>query len=305
VEQNISIFESNNPGQDKDIFVHGLSNEINKIIKINKGLFATAKILSWKPSKLKETAYGRAPISIRDLKRLLELAGKDGAKMMKSIEQKEATISCRKSSTKIMPPKEITPDLAYIIGIILGDGHLSNNKCNIEGNWSTSVFFDNQAHSVIYQKMFKKAFGVLPKNRLQKPNCFESRVNSKTIHWILRSFFEMTNGKKANKIHAPKIIQNSGTAIKSAFLQGLFDSDGTITKKGDIKFATTSQQMAYEMQKMLYGFGLESSVNKWIKHEKYLPLYVVRIKGKSYQKYFAKLIGFKHPLKKLLLSKFS
>lgn len=294
-------FISNILKEDKNIYVNLIQAETKKAIIELGGIKKASEELNWSYSKTKEIC-SRKPISVHDLKKLMKYA--NNKEITKEILEKATVFSCKKSKTKIIFPKELTKEIAYIAGIILGDGSLSCDKSNKDGNWRLAVFFDNKEHQRIYDKIFYKIFGLKQKHYLKTKNCFESYVNSKVIHWFFRGQFEITNGFKANKIKTPLIIKKSSKNIKTAFLQGLFDSDGTITKSNELRFSTTSKQMAKEAKEMLTNIGINPGINVWIKDQKFLPLYTLRIPKKEHL-LFEKEIGFRHPLKKLLLKKFN
>jgi len=303
--QKISIFSSN-LSNTTDIYVNNLTNEIKEIFNHLGGPKKVSEILTCKYSKSKEWALGRAPISIKELNLLLESCKtRFKSQICARICSKDVFLSCRYSPTKIKMPIVVSPDLAYLTGIILGDGCISMGQKDKKKVWFLGVYFDNKEHQRIFDDLMGNEFLIKVKHAQRKPKCFESYVNSKTLNWFFCNTLGLPHGKKSDRICTPKLIEQSEKETKSAFMQGLFDSDGSITKKGNIRFSTTSRRMAYEMQEMLYGFGIESSISSWLKHKKYLMLYTVGVKGKNGRKYFAKFIGFRHPIKKLLLSKFS
>jgi len=170
-------------------------------------------------------------------------------------------------------------------------------------SWHLSVYFDNKVHQSIYDDIIQNEFNIVPAQYQRKPNCFESCINSKVVHWFFSHYFGIQTGKKYDKISIPQNILNDEN-ILVATIQGLFDSDGTITKNGDIKYATVSKLASEQVAYALNSLGVITNANVWIKDKKYLPLYMVSVASKS-KKLYAKRIGFRHPLKKVLLEKFT
>ncbi|MBI2597635.1 MAG: LAGLIDADG family homing endonuclease [Candidatus Diapherotrites archaeon] len=80
-------------------------------------------------------------------------------------------------------------------------------------------------------------------------------------------------------------------------MQGLFDSDGTITKRSIVKYASTSSKICSEIQYILSSWGIKSTTSEWIKNKKYLPLYSVSLQSKNSVLKFAQNISFRHPVK--------
>ena len=125
------------------------------------------------------------------------------------------------------------------------------------------------------------------------------------MQWFLRSYFGMLNGFKCDKISVPQVILDSkNEEFILAFLQGLFDSDGTITKKGVVSYASTSKEIAEQVFGILNKFGINARMYTWIKNKRFLPLYSIVIKRRNAVLRFSELIGFKHPIKTAKLSAF-
>ena len=300
----LSLLKSDFPEQDKDIFVHELKSEIKEIVTLLGGIKKTSNQLGWKISKTKDLGI-RQPISIKDLKILVKMTDTETKnRIVRQIESKDLFISPRKSAIKVKFPNQLNSNLSYILAIILGDGSLSGDKQNIDGKWYTGVFFDNKEHRETYNQLVQSEFKISPKTRQPKTNCYESYINSKVFHWVLRAHFDMHNSYKANKIITPKKVLDANNEIKKAFLQGLFDSDGTITKRKEIKYSTTSRIMANQVQQLLLDLEITSRINVWIKAQKYFPLYTVILNSNASRNKYAKIVSSRHPIKKLLLNKF-
>jgi len=298
----ISIFENTCPEHERAIFIHGVAPEIRDIILHLGKPTGIAKKLGTKYTKLKEWPTGRKPISLNELTRLLDFCQTEFKEtMMTKINQREILISTKYSPHKIKLPKNTSNDLSYAIGLILGDGYIAGDSLNARGNWTISVYFDNNEHREIYNNVIKNEFGLICKNIPHKPNCPQSFICSRALHYIFRHYYKMHNGYKANIIEIPQRILYSEKERLPDLIQGLFDSDGTITK-GDIKYSTVSKKMAEQVQQELQKMKITSVITIWIKAKKYKPLYTVLIKSKS-RGLFAKKIGFRHPLKKLALDK--
>jgi hypothetical protein len=294
-----SIFDKSNIWLNEGVFVHGVSFEIKEILTCLTPFFV-AKKLNIKYTKLKEWPSGRKPISIGELKKLLELCPEDLSNSIKlKFNSKELKFSCRYSPHKVKLPLTISEDLAYIIGILLGDGTLSGNS-NKKRTWVIRGYFDNFQHRLIFNKLIEKEFGIHPINRQKKENCFESVISSKIVYLFIENYFGLHIGKKAHKIEFPPKLIGGSNEIKCALIQGLFDSDGTITH-GYVKYSTISKIMAEQVREILLNMGINTGLNVWIKAAKYFPLYTVSIKSGKNKLIFAEKIGFRHPIKRILL----
>ena len=124
---------------------------------------------------------------------------------------------------------KITSQLAEICGIHTGDGYLRNDgkrrELDISGNVEEKPYYD---HHVI--PLFQEIFNIKIQGKF-----FPSR---NTYGFVIRDrkIIEFMNilgfpfGKKTSIVEVPKVILNTNDKIiKSRFLRGLFDTDGSLT----------------------------------------------------------------------------
>ena len=209
----------------------------------------------------------------------------------------------RKNTFKF--PNALTEEYAYLLGLLVGDGN-----CMMSGGIAICVCEEKQKDNV--QELYKKLFG-------KKGKIFG--------HWAffggieLRAYLDYLGLKKwrswEKKI--PASVFSSQPNVVSAFLQGLFDTDGSIRKSGrndnsfDIKLATTSFDIATGVQQLLLNFGIISNIQtvkakdkvseiRGKKIKSHRNLYHLRIKGLESVKLFKQNIGFNLSRKKAILN---
>lgn len=295
----LSIFAKESFPISDEIYLSGIKDELKEIVLFFDGLNKFCQFFKLKYSRVKEWVSGRKPIPLSELKRVLSFLPKKTVKRLRfQIDSKDFILSCRYSPQKILFPEIVSLELAYLVGLVLGDGSLRGESLNKSGNWGVLVFFDNLEHSNYYSKIVFGLFGIKTKTFF-KDGCYCNYFHSKVVHWFLRNFFEIKNGLKCDKIIIPQIIANSNNKqLISACLMGLFDSDGTVVVSNkNAKFASTSRQIVEQTQYFLKIFGIKSKFSVWNKNEKSKPLYTVAISGKEDILRFACTIGFKHPVK--------
>ena len=303
MKNKLSIFNVDSDWLKDEVYVHGVREEIREILFHLEGPSKACKLLGVPYTALKEWPNGRKPISIKKLNKLIGFCDASFQEEIKSkIDSKDILLSCRYSSHKIKFPNLITSDLAYLLGLYLGDGTFAGDSSNGKGNWTIGAFFDNRKHQALCNLLILKVFGINAKQYDSKKNCFKSYFGSKVLHWFFRSYFEICNGYKCNKIFGSDLILNSDNRIVSSFLQGLFDSDGTITNKNIVKYASTSKLMVEQVKDALLKFGIDSRFYMWVKAEKYLPLYTVELMSRNSVLKFAECINFRHPAKHVRLA---
>ncbi|MCX6801680.1 MAG: hypothetical protein NT067_01060 [Candidatus Diapherotrites archaeon] len=284
---------------DDEIYINGIKEEAKDLLHYFGGVRKASELINCRYSRVKEWPMGRKPIPLGKLKELLNQCDKKfKAKIKTRILNKNILLKSRYSPHSITLPKKITPELAYVIGLILGDGFIAGKKANDNGNWTVAVYFDNFEHRELYSKAVRNLFGIQPKQG-QDGSCYNCYFGSKAVHWFFRGFFSMETSPKADKIIIPSRIINCGKEeILVACIRGLFDSDGTITAQKRAKYASTSQKIVLQVASFLKENDFHPYVNEWLKSKKYKPLYTVTLNRKQDIIKFAQQISFIHPEKK-------
>lgn len=129
-----------------------------------------------------------------------------------------------KNKKTINLPKE-SEDLAEILGIILGDGHLEKRTLTITGN-----YYEKQHHEYTSKKI-KSLFGLNSKTILIKEkNTTILKIYSIELIKYLKNNGLVLGNKIKNKASFPKWVFEKKEFIYGA-LRGLFDTDGGIFNK--------------------------------------------------------------------------
>ncbi|MFH0927640.1 MAG: methionine adenosyltransferase, partial [Candidatus Micrarchaeota archaeon] len=197
-------------------------------------------------------------------------------------------------------PENLSEDYAYLLGLLVGDG-----RCTTRDGAQVCVCEPEMEKNV--QGLFKRLFGK------------EGKIFG---HWAffcgveLRAYLEKLGlgYSRSWQKRVPKSVFGSPKPVVAAFLSGLFDTDGTVRPTGrnstsaDIKFTTTSKELASEVQQLLLNFGVITHIQKvqttgkesFINGRKIRsarPLYHVRVKGAESASIFRAEIGFRLPRK--------
>ncbi|MFZ5922488.1 MAG: MutS-related protein [Chloroflexota bacterium] len=180
-------------------------------------------------------------------------------------------------------PSTLTVDLAYMMGLLVGDGTLTyTNAINLS---SGDAFIAQE-----FERIAIELFGYTVQ---RKSNRKDFRITSKEI----RLFFEQLGLGycSATEKSIPGSILKAPRQIVCAFLQGLFDTDGTAdTKYGNVTLSTSSNRMARQVHQLLLNFGIISSLRE--KVTKNNPNYEVDISGENAIRFYQE-IGFRLPRK--------
>lgn len=209
-------------------------------------------------------------------------------------------------------PKLLTPELAEIIGIIIGDGHLEFNKkytkttmylLNISGSSSEDEDYYTNRINPIFFRLFNVKFNISKRRNDE----LVLNLYSKAI----TSFFKnlgISPGKKVDDVSIPKIILNAEKEIKKGFISGVMDTEGSISFKKDyfkkhskplISINAKSKKIITQLRKLLEEFNLKPSIYK----EEYLDKrnnkistrYRIDLAGKESLRKYLDTINFNNP----------
>ena len=170
----------------------------------------------------------------------------------------------RGPSPFVIVPRSLTTDLAYLVGLFYGDGHLKPTTYKL---CLTNV--NKQYLEEFVQPLFDKTFSLDLAVR-EKRNKYPERqtewkidFSNKFIYLFFNEVFELPRGDKARIIQVPKIIQHSSSAIQCAFIAGVFDADGGARQKG-IRLTTASKEFQNGIYTLLSDLGFKIHCDKWL-----------------------------------------
>jgi intein-encoded DNA endonuclease-like protein len=148
-------------------------------------------------------------------------------------------------SLELLEPSE---DLAYVISVLCGDGHVKTKK---------------GYHYVIYleakDKEFVEEFAIRvgrvlnrppPKVKVNSDGRYYVEVKSRTLYELLKKPIEIEKIRKYVE-HCEKCM--------AMFLRGFFDSEGCVSKSGYITATNTNHELLTYVQRLLKRFGIEST----------------------------------------------
>jgi protein RecA len=150
----------------------------------------------------------------------------------------------------------VSEDEAVFLGYLVAEGTLSSRSAVHFTNWNPEV-------SGEYTGLTEGLFGVTVKNYYDK----EFHVHSTAFRQLLADKYGLDYVKAAGK-KVPACIRTAGHKAQRAFLSALFEGDGWIDPTSTIGLGTASEELAQQVQLLLYGFGIPATVSA-----KYNPKY--------------------------------
>lgn len=155
----------------------------------------------------------------------------------------------------------INEDWGRFLGLFMGDGFFYGPTGAI------GLVFDKQDKDSIQwaETFFNLNFGGCNKTEIGKlKGGIELRVSRKgsiEIFKALSLLHSNSSGSLMRKVHVPEYILKSPKSVVSAFLSGLFDSNGYSSKDGNhVGFFSKEKQVLLDMQFLLRGFDIHASV---------------------------------------------
>ena len=148
-------------------------------------------------------------------------------------------------------PTHIDVKLAYILGCLIGDGSLG---------------YDGYIQLTTPDESIKDAFVVwitslglnCSSKYIEKKHCYDCRCSSVAlVKWL--NFMPMTTSYHK---FIPTFILKAPHHIIKSFLQGLFDTDGTVDKAGYVAYSSVSHDLLKKLQLLILQFGIVSRLRK-------------------------------------------
>ncbi|MCP2599258.1 hypothetical protein NLB65_02245, partial [Candidatus Aminicenantes bacterium AC-335-B20] len=205
------------------------------------------------------------------------------------------------NAKKIRLPEKLTPELSELFGYFIGDGCFHNGRLILSISHSQ---LDLKEH---FEKIVKKEFGIEGRVE-QKSNDASMKLIFQSP--ILEKWFKKIGIVKesSSKAEIPEIIFKTTRENACAFLRGLFEADGTVSKEGYISFSSISEKLIDQIQILLLSLGIPS--RKFYQTERKdsfgrNPLYRLNIITKSGYENFINRIGFTSKLKRKRLQSMS
>src|SRR3990167_5889944 len=138
-----------------------------------------------------------------------------------------------------------SPDTAYFLGVLTGDGGLTVR------NRITLTTSDNEILSKM-QKIAREYLGsIFTKNSSRKYDysIYNASAKSKLLSWGMSETY-------AERKTVPDWIKIAPKEFITAFIRGLFDTDGSVEQRGELGISSSSGQLINELNILLLNLGI-------------------------------------------------
>lgn len=188
----------------------------------------------------------------------------------------------------------ISDDDAYLIGLFIGDGMISDEYSHQDITTSDD-----------YIKSFCTDY--CERNNIPYRIDEDKRTES-TIKIIFKQFdwfFDKYQTKRCLSYYkeVPKIVRCANEKTQVQFLRGLFDTDGGFEKRGSVTFCSVSEKLVKEVQMMLLNFGIISRKRRKKTDSEFGKAFILTISGEDIVMFY-ELIEFNLWRKQRLLKEY-
>ena len=220
---------------------------------------------------------GEIPVSAEKIKQMYSLYG------LKLDEKKFA-------APTLKLPAIYTPGLAYLLGVISGDGTLDGNRIIIYESYNQMVEKYSKAVSdaIGITAVCRKVDKTGQKGSFAKKPYYELRIYSKEFADFVADEVPQIISVSEKRC-VPVQIQRSPLVVQAAFLSGLYDAEGYVHGKR-VEIAMRSEKMMRQVQAILLRFGIRASLLQ--KPVAGNPQWCVSISDAASLAIFASEIGF-------------
>ncbi|MGH2354182.1 MAG: LAGLIDADG family homing endonuclease, partial [Chloroflexota bacterium] len=190
-------------------------------------------------------------------------------------------IEPRATGRSLELPQTLDDDLAWLLGVIVGDGSYRDTR-------DGAVEITNQDVEVLSEcRRIFQSYG-LRVGSYKAPGRHASRlyvVSRGFRHWLRRLGLDFVTAPDKS---GPAMLFRAPARQRAAFLRGLFDTDGSASKglTRSCRLVTCSRRLATEVQRLLLSLGIISYISSVTERA-----YHVGVSGTSLA-LFARTVGF-------------
>ncbi len=295
-------------GKGNSLYITGASEFIeniwNEITEKNRKLNVRQlipKIFGVTTATFYSYRTGKKSISIQNLYNLIKLWAEICNKKFNELEEKwnEFYLSydyyfvTHNKCQKVRLPRQITPNLSYLIGWLCGDGHFKQSH-----NYIVKISEKSQSQlKQVLKPLIKELFGIDVPIFRRYMNGYAIQFGSKSIYRFFKKILKINVGE------IPDFIKSLDKINKRYFLMGVFDSEGCVLRsRNRISIAQSKKDFLIQIMKLMEELGVRFQKPTFHK-TKLGEWYSIRLGSKKDFIAFSERVGSYHVDKKILLQK--
>ncbi len=164
-------------------------------------------------------------------------------------------------------PATLSVEQSYLLGVLLGDGHLRMpRKAGTYGTY-LSISDENLERLAAYQQLFLRAFGKRGIIKLKRNVHSRQRlnVNSTALVRELAARYPMLT-RRSPRRYVERSLYREPPAVRAAFLRGLFDAEGTLAHHS-VMLNSSSSMLVKQVKHLLSYWGMRARVTHFVQNE--------------------------------------
>lgn len=149
----------------------------------------------------------------------------------------------------------ITPDEAYVLGLLVGDGTFAKDAGTF------GLCRNNDDIVAEYRRILEDRFDsvtITPYPKKGTNSVTHSISSGRIKNWLMQCGLPMTTSPKR---YVPSQIMRGSRDHVIGFLQGLFDTEASVSDH-NVEYTTASQRLAREVQTILLHLGIRASLQQ-------------------------------------------
>lgn len=169
-----------------------------------------------------------------------------------TIQPGDVLVSAQFGAEEAVGGAGLSEDEAALLGYLVAEGSLSD---------STRIHFTTDDAEVgdEFTAIMRGLFGSEVRT-YQGHDCLEYVVYGKELRSLFAEKYDLDYVTAAGK-KVPQRVRTAGHKAQRAFLSALFEGDGWIDRSSTVGLGTASEQLARDVQLMLYGLGIPASID--------------------------------------------
>jgi ribonucleoside-diphosphate reductase alpha chain len=191
---------------------------------------------------------------------------------------------------EISVPREIDTKLAYVLGVMYGDGHVGLHQVSKKIQTVSVAMADDQPEiKRKYNDFIRGLFGISTTERRGSGALERVDICSRQVLELL-SQNGLLKQKSAELIYPEKVF-NSSAEVNFSFISGFFDADGSVVRgKKCFKISSVCKDFLLKIQDIFLSYGVVSTLHECVREEEnWQTLYSLTINGSRSQKLLRKL----------------
>ncbi|HSE98723.1 MAG TPA: DUF444 family protein, partial [Blastocatellia bacterium] len=163
---------------------------------------------------------------------------------------------------------ELSADQAYLLGVMLGDGHL--RIPSQPGKYGTYLVITDLSPERLnlYKQTFERAFGVTGIIREKRNQDTRQRLhinNAQLVSDLAQNFPMLTRRSRGRYVE--RSIYRQSPEVRAAFLRGLFDAEGTVGAHNVLLYSS-SRMLIKQVKHLLSFWGIRARTGEYVQNEK-------------------------------------